>query len=74
MLNEYYELIGEETKRMVKAYESKPATTQDRYGGYMHLISILTDVEIPIDIACQLLIKCGGNAKGIMAARKCITL
>ena len=74
MLNEYYELIGEETKRMVQAYESKPKTTQDGYGGYMHLISILTDVEIPIDIACQLLIKCGGNAKGIMAARKCITL
>ena len=74
MLNEYYELIGDETKRMVKAYESKPATTQDRYGGYMHLISILTDENIPIDIACQLLIKCGGNVQGIASARKVINL
>tara|TARA_R110002110_G_C12980234_1_gene673567 strand:+ start:231 stop:455 length:225 start_codon:yes stop_codon:yes gene_type:complete len=74
MLNEYYKLIGNEVTRMVNSYESKPATTQDRYGGYMHLISILTDVDIPIGIACQLLIKCGGNAKGVTAARKCITL
>ena len=74
MFNEYYKLIGEETKRMVQVYESKPATTQDRYGGYMHLISILTDYNIPIDIACQLIIKCGGNVNGVTTARKCITL
>ena len=74
MLNEYYKLIGDEVTKMVSSYESKPATTQDRYGGYMHLISVLTDNKIPIGIACQLLIKCGGNAKGVTAARKCINL
>jgi hypothetical protein len=74
MLNEYYKLIGDEVTKMVSSYESKPATTQDRYGGYMHLISILTDYNIPIGIACQLLIKCGGNARGVTAARKCINL
>ena len=72
MVEQYYKLIGEETKRMVQVYESKPKTTQDRYGGYMHLISILTDENIPIDIACQLLIKCGGNVKGIASAKKVI--
>ena len=74
MLNEYYKLIGDEVTKMVSSYESKPATTQDRYGGYMHLISILTDYKIPIGIACKLLIKCGGDAKGVTAARKCINL
>ena len=74
MLNEYYKLIGNEVEQMVKKVELKPKTTQDRYGDYMHLISVLTDVKIPVGIACQLLIKCGGNAKGVMAARKCITL
>ena len=72
MVEQYYKLIGEETKRMVKVYESKPKTTQDSYGGYMQLISILTDENIPIDIACQLLIKCGGNVKGIASAKKVI--
>ena len=72
MVEQYYKLIGEETKRMVKVYESKPKTTQDIYVGYMQLISILTDENIPIDIACQLLIKCGGNVKGIASAKKVI--
>ena len=54
--------------------ENKPKTTQDRYGDYMHLISVLTDYKIPIGIVCNLLIKCGGNPKGVTAARKCITL
>ena len=74
MLNEYYKLIGNEVEQMVKKVENKPKTTQDWYGDYMHLISVLTDNKIPIGIACQLLIKCGGNAKGVMAARKCINL
>ena len=74
MLNEYYKLIGNEVEQMVKKVETKPKTTQDRYGDYMHLISVLTDVKIPVGIACKLLIKCGGNAKGVTAARKCITL
>ena len=74
MRNEYYKLIGIEVEKMVNKVETKPKTTQDRYGDYMHLISVLPDAKLPIGIACQLLIKCGGNAKGIMAARKCITL
>ena len=74
MLNKYYELIGNEVEQMVNKVENKPKTTQDRYGGYMHLISVLTDVKIPVGIACQLLIKCGGNVNGVTAARKCITL
>ena len=74
MLNEYYKLIGDEVTKMVNSYDSKPKTTQDGYGGYMQLIAMLTDYNIPIGIACQLLIKCGGNAKGVTAARKCITL
>ena len=74
MLNEYYKLIGNEVEQMVKKVETKPKTTQDGYGGYMQLIVMLTDYKIPIGIACQLLIKCGGNAKGVTAARKCINL
>ena len=72
MLNEYYKLIGSETKQMVQNLESRPKTTQDAYGGYMQLITILTDENIPIGIACQLLIKCGGNVKGIASAKKVI--
>ena len=74
MVEQYYKLIGDETKKMVQSFESRPKTTQDGYGGYMQLIVMLTDYKIPIGIACQLLIKCGGNAKGVTAARKCINL
>jgi hypothetical protein len=74
MLNEYYKLIGNEVEQMVNKVENKPKTTQDRYGDYMHLISVLIDYKIPIGIVCNLLIKCGGNAKGVTAARKCINL
>ncbi len=66
MLNEYYKLIGNEIREMVREIR--------HYGGYMHMISILTNQNIPIDIACKLLIKCGGDAKGVTAARKCINL
>ena len=74
MLNEYYKLIGNQVEQMVNKVENKPKTTQDRYGDYMHLISVLIDNKLPIGIACQLLIKCGGNVNGVTAARKCITL
>ena len=74
MVEQYYKLIGDEVKKMVQSFESRPKTTQDGYGGYMQLIAMLTDYNIPIGIACQLLIKCGGNAKGVTAARKCINL
>ena len=74
MLSEYYKLIGNEVEQMVNKVENKPKTTQDRYGDYMHLISVLIDNKLPIGIACQLLIKCGGNVNGVTAARKCITL
>ena len=74
MLSEYYKLIGNEVEQMVNKVENKPKTTQDRYGDYMHLISVLIDNKLPIGIACQLLIKCGGNVNGVTAARKCINL
>ena len=74
MLSEYYKLIGNEVEQMVNKVENKPKTTQDRYGDYMHLISVLIDNKIPVGIACQLLIKCGGNVNGVTSARKCITL
>ena len=74
MLSEYYKLIGNEVEQMVNKVENKPKTTQDRYGDYMHLISVLIDNKLPIGIACQLLIKCGGNVNGVTAARKCITI
>tara|TARA_R110002074_G_scaffold36986_1_gene100652 strand:- start:306 stop:530 length:225 start_codon:yes stop_codon:yes gene_type:complete len=74
MLSEYYKLIGNEVEQMVNKVENKPKTTQDRYGDYMHLISVLIDNKLPIGIACQLLIKCGGNVNGVTSARKCITL
>ena len=74
MLSEYYKLIGNEVEQMVNKVENKPKTTQDRYGDYMHLISVLIDNKIPVGIACQLLIKCGGNVNGVTSARKCITI
>ena len=74
MLSEYYKLIGNEVEQMVNKVENKPKTTQDRYGDYMHLISVLIDNKLPIGIACQLLIKCGGNVNGVTSARKCITI
>ena len=69
---QYYKLIGDEVKKMVQSFESRPKTTQDGYGGYMQLITILTDENIPLDIACQLLVKCGGNKQGIASAKKVI--
>ena len=74
MLNKYYKLIGPEVKQMVQKIENRPKTTQDRYGDYMHLISILLEYKIPIGIACQLLIKCGGNKNGVTTAKECINL
>ena len=72
MVEQYYKLIGDDVEQMVNQVENKPKTTQDRYSGYMHLIIILTDCKVPLDIACQLLIKCGGNKQGIASAKKVI--
>ena len=74
MLNKYWELIGSELIEMVKNVEKKPLTTKNHYGNYMHLLSVLIDEGINIDIAKALLIKANGNVDGINDAYKCIRI
>ena len=74
MLNKYWELIGSELIEMVKNVEKKPLTTKNHYGNYMHLLSVLIDEGINIDIAKALLIKANGNVDGINDAYNCIRI
>jgi len=74
MLNKYWELIGSELIEMVKNVEKKPLTTKNHYGNYMHLLSVLIDEGINIDMAKALLIKANGNVCGINDAYKCIRI
>jgi len=67
-----WDIIKNDLKKLVLNVESKPKTTQDHYGEYLHLLTRLKS-QIGLDIARSLLIKAGGNENGINSACRIIT-
>ena len=74
ILDKYYSIIGGYLEKQVQRIENKTATTQNRYGDYLHLLSVLIGERIPKNIARDLIIRAGGNAEGINSAMKIINL
>ena len=70
--NVLWNTIKDDLREMIKLIESKPKTTQDNYGSYLHLLTDLKS-QIGLDIAKTLLIKAGGNKNGINSACRIIT-
>ena len=68
----YYDIIGDYLENQVKRIENKIPTTQNRYGDYLNLLTTLISEKIPKQIARDLIIKAGGNLKGITAAYQII--
>ena len=66
-----WDIIKNDLKKFVVNVESKPKTTQDNYGSYLHLLTDLKS-QIGLDIAKTLLIKAGGNKNGINSACRII--
>ena len=67
-----WDIIKNDLKKVVLNVESKPKTTQDNYGSYLHLLTDMKS-QIGLDIAKTLLIKAGGNKNGINSACRIIT-
>jgi len=67
-----WDIIKNDLKKVVLNVESKPKTTQDNYGDYLHVLTNLKP-QIGLDIARSLLIKAGGNENGINSACRIIT-
>ena len=79
IITEYYSLkidknitFGDYLENQVKRIENKIPTTQDRYADYLNLITTLISEKIPKNIARDLIIKAGGNLKGINSAYQII--
>ena len=70
--NTLWNTIKDDLREMIKLIESRPKTTQDNYGRYVHLLTDLK-AQIGLDIAKTLLIKAGGNKNGINSACRIIT-
>ena len=70
--NTLWNTIKDDLREMIKLIESKPKTTRDNYGSYLHLLTDLKS-QIGLDIARTLLIKAGGNKNGINSACRIIT-
>ena len=68
----YYEIVGDYLENQVNRIEKKIPTTQNHYGDYLNLITTLIGEKIPKNIARDLIIKAGGNLKGINAAYQII--
>ena len=67
-----WDIIKNDLKKVVLNVESKPKTTQDHYGDYLHVLTNLKS-QIGLNIARSLLIKAGGNKNGINSACRIIT-
>jgi hypothetical protein len=67
-----WDIIKNDLKKVVLNVESKPKTTQDHYGDYLHVLTNLKS-QIGLNIAKSLLIKAGGNKNGINSACRIIT-
>ena len=74
IIDKYYEIIGDYLEEQVIRIENKVPTTKDRYGDYLHLISVLMGEKIPKNIARDLIIKAGGNFHGVNSAMQIINL
>ena len=64
--------ISSELIELVKQAEKMPYTTQNNYGEYLKLLTMLKP-QIGLDNAVQLLVMAEGNKKGILDAKKIIT-
>ena len=63
--------ISTELIELVKQAEKMPYTTQNNYGEYLKLLTMLKP-QIGLDNAVQLLIMAKGNKQGILDAKKII--
>jgi hypothetical protein len=63
--------IRSELIELVKQAEKMPYTTQNNYGEYLKLLTMLKP-QIGLDNAVQLLIMAKGNKQGILDAKKII--
>ena len=63
--------ISSELIELVKQAEKMPYTTQNNYGEYLKLLTMLMP-QIGLDNAVQLLIMAKGNKQGILDAKKII--
>ena len=59
--------IQGELKEIVKEAESMPYSTQNNYGKYLGILTMLKP-QTGLDNAVQLLIMAGGNKRGILDA------
>ena len=64
--------IRSELIELVNQAEIMPYTTQNNYGEYLKLLTMLKP-QIGLDNAVQLLIMAKGNKQGILDAKKIIT-
>jgi len=63
--------ISSELIELVNQAEKMPYTTQNNYGEYLKLLTMLKP-QIGLDNAVQLLIMAKGNRQGILDAKKII--
>jgi hypothetical protein len=68
-LKSLFNSIGNDLKLLIKKAENRPYTTQNNYGAYMDLLTMLKP-QLGLDNAVKLLILAGGNKLGIKQAKQ----
>ncbi len=68
-LKSLFNSIGSDLKLLIKKAENRPYTTQNNYGAYMDLLTMLKP-QLGLDNAVKLLILAGGNKLGIKQAKQ----
>ena len=68
-LKSLFNSIKSDLIELVNNAEKKPYTTQNNYGSYLQLITMLKP-QTGVDNAVKLLIMAGGNKQGILQAKK----
>ena len=72
ILSDYWDLIGNDLKQLVKSAHSKPKIYQNNYGYYLGLLTQLKESGIYTSTSAMLLILAGADVDGIKAAVKII--
>ena len=72
ILDKYYEITGDFLESQVKRIKNKVPTSKNHYADYLLLLTTLIGEKIPKPIARDLIIKAGGNLKGINSAYQII--
>ena len=72
ILKRYWDAIGSELVQMVQDIENKPLTTQNHYGNYMHLLTVLIGEGMDKSVCALLLLKANANPQGVKSALKCL--